>query len=186
MAANPDSDDHLVRRAIAGDGDAFGALYQRHMASIYRYIYYRVGDATEAEDMTETTFLRVWEGLPRFVPDRIAFRSWLYRVAHNLLIDHYRTRKPQVSLELADQVHDPAPPPETALLAQSERRWLAEAICRLNPEHQQLLALRFIAGFTHAESSRIIGRSEPATRVLQHRALKALRAKLIEMDRSHS
>jgi len=80
MVSNHDSDADLVRRAIAGDARAFGTLYEKRMTAIYRHSDYRLGDSAEAEDLTETTFLRVWDGLKRFQPGRVAFRSWLYRV----------------------------------------------------------------------------------------------------------
>ncbi|MEX0787715.1 MAG: sigma-70 family RNA polymerase sigma factor, partial [Anaerolineales bacterium] len=150
------------------------------MTAIYRYSYYRLGDSAEAEDLTETTFLRVWEGLKRFQPGRVAFRSWLYRVAHNLLIDRYRARKPQGSLDDME-IADSAPAPEASLIAKDESRRLAQAIRGLKPEYQQVLTLRFIAGITHAEAALIIGCSQAAARVLQHRALAALRESL---DRS--
>lgn len=177
MAANHDTDDHLVRRAIAGDAEAFGLLYERYLPAIFRYAFVRLGNAAEAEDVTETTFLKVWESRKRFQPDRISFQSWLYRVAHNLLIDRYRTRRPETSLDDIE-IRDPAEAPEGALVAGDENRKLAHAMRRLKPEYQQVLGLRFVAGLSHAETADILHCSPGAARVLQHRALKAMREAL--------
>jgi len=173
---NP-SDSELIRRAIAGETDAFGALYERYMTDIYRYIYFRLGNARVSEDLTGTVFLRVWESLDRFQPDRISFRSWLYRVAHNLLVDRYRTQKPVDRLD-DFTLHDRQPDPEHRLIDDEESRMLAKAISHIKPEYQEVVSLRFISELSHAETARIMGRSEGAVRVLQHRALEALRRSL--------
>jgi RNA polymerase sigma-70 factor (ECF subfamily) len=144
------------------------------MTTIYRYLYYRVGDTQEAEDLTETVFLKVWEHLPRFQPARVPFRAWLYRVASNLLVDHYRTRKPVDGLAESGLI-DPAPGPEQVGEVNERNRQLFAALRRLKPEHQEVLTLRFIADLSHAETARVMKRSEGAVRVLQHRALRALR-----------
>ena len=78
----------LLARAIKGDAEAFGNLYERHMMSIYRYIHYRIGEVQEAEDLTETVFVKVWQAMPNFKMGKASFRTWLYRVAHNLLVDY--------------------------------------------------------------------------------------------------
>ena len=164
----------LLARAIEGDAEAFGDLYQRYLKRIYRYIYYRVGDQAEAEDLTEMVFLKVWEALPRFKPGQVSFKAWLYRIAHNLLVDRYRTRKTIVPLDAQPDLRDRAPLPEDEVLRQEEREWISDAIAKLRPEYQQILALRFIEKMSHSEAAEILERSVPAVRVLQYRALKAL------------
>ena len=179
------SDSELIRQAIAGDTDAFGTLYERYMTAIYRYIYFRLGDARVSEDLTGTTFLRVWESLDRFQPDRISFRSWLYRVAHNLLVDRYRTQKPVGRLD-DFTILDRQPNPEHRLIDDEESRMIAKAISHIKPEYQEVLSLRFISELSHVETARIMGRSEGAVRVLQHRALKALRKSLSQTAKKDS
>jgi len=179
------SDSELIRRAIAGDTDAFGALYERYMTAIYRYIYFRIGDERVSEDLTGTTFLRVWESLDRFQPDRISFRSWLYRVAHNLLVDRYRTQKPVSRLDDFTP-HDRQPDPEHQLIDNEESRLLAKAISHIKPDYQEVVSLRFISQLSHVETARIMGRNEGAVRVLQHRALKALKRSLSQAAKKDS
>ncbi|MGD2253460.1 MAG: RNA polymerase sigma factor [Anaerolineales bacterium] len=168
------SDEEMVARAIKGDVDAFGDLYQRHLPSIYRYLYYRLGEVLEAEDLTENVFLKAWQGLKSFKKGKGSFRTWLYRVAHNTLIDHYRTMKQESPLQPIEELEAPSPRPEEQVIAKERSQGLARAIARLKPEFQEILTLRFINGMSHMEAGQVMGRSSGAVRVLQHRALKAL------------
>jgi RNA polymerase sigma-70 factor (ECF subfamily) len=170
------TDDHLIARAINGDRDAFGDLYERHLSAIYRYVYYRVGEAREAEDVTEMIFLKAWEALERYRPTGAPFRVWLYRIAHNVVVDRYRTRKTADALD--EQHPDRALHPEAHVERDEGRQALLGALARLDPAHQQVLTLRFMCELSHAETALTMGRSEGAVRVLQHRALAALRALL--------
>jgi len=166
----------LVERAIAGDADAFGELYLLHMDAIYRYVYFRVGDANDAEDLTEQVFLKAWEALPRYKQSGNPFTSWLYRIAHNVVVDHHRRRKPVVSMPPPGKGEWRSKEP-TALeqvIEAEETAALAAAIAQLPEDQQQVIILRFIEGLSHAEVARIIGKSEGACRVIQHRALTAL------------
>lgn len=169
-----DRESALLQRAIEGDAKAFGVLYERHMLEIYRYIYYRIGHVQDAEDMTEVVFLKVWESLPSFQPGRASFRTWLYRVAKNSLIDRYRTQK-QVEGLPDYGLQSPAGTPEQSLAQQQDLDDLTPALQKLAPDYQEVLTLRFINELSHAETARIMERSEGAVRVLQHRALKALK-----------
>jgi RNA polymerase sigma-70 factor (ECF subfamily) len=172
----------LVQRAVAGDADAFGELYSLHMDAIYRYIYYRVEDADDADDLTEQVFLNAWEALPGYEQRKYPFTSWLYRIAHNVVVDYHRRHKPTT----------PLPPPETVdwaeeqptslerVIEAEETSALATAIARLSEEQQQVIILRFIQGLKYAEVALIVGKSESACRVIQHRALTALSRLLSE------
>ena len=164
----------LVERAIQGDSDAFGDLYERYLNQIYRHIYYRVGNSGLAEDFTETVFLKVWENLSTFQVDRISFKGWLYRVAHNLLVDYYRTRKKQQSLDEDFDLPDPSQSPEELIITSEQETLVHLALRRLKEEYQNILTLRFINGLSHTEAAKTLGRSTGAVRVLQHRALQAL------------
>src|SRR5262245_5458045 len=95
----------LVEYAVAGDADAFGALYLRHLNAIYRYVYFRVGNAADAEDLTEQVFLKAWEALPSYNQRGHRFTSWLYRNAHNMVIDHHRHQKTMISIPLREKGH---------------------------------------------------------------------------------
>jgi RNA polymerase sigma-70 factor (ECF subfamily) len=172
----PDSADekNLLSRAIEGDPEAFGDLYERYMNQIYRYIYYRVGDQGLAEDFTETVFLKVWENLSSFDITRISFKGWLFRVAQNRLVDYYRTRKTQQSLDEVFDVPDPQLSPEELVIASEHEALVISALRQLKQEYQDVLTLRFINNLSHAETAKTLDRSVGAVRVLQHRALQAL------------
>ncbi len=168
------SDEQLVVRSLRGDVQAFGDLYERYLEAIYRYLYHRVEQASLAEDLTEMVFLKVWEALPQFRPKKAPFRVWLYRVAHNLLVDHYRMQKGEARLEAIAGLTDGSPRPEEQVIAAEDRDRVLAALHRLPADYREVLTLRFIDGLSHAETARAMKRSPGAVRVLQHRALRAL------------
>lgn len=166
-----------LARAIQGDPEAFGDLYEFYLDEIQRYIYYSVGDRHEAEDLTETVFLKAWEALPRFETSRVNLRAWLYRIAHNTVVDHYRTRKPTADA-LAEQMHDGKPSPEHIVQMRDRSDQLVKAIGGLDDRMKQVIICRFVNDLSHAETAEVIGVQEGHVRVLQHRALLLLRTYL--------
>ena len=172
----------LVARVVDGDADAFGELYLLHMDAIYRYIYYRVGDAGDAEDLTEQVFLKAWEALPAYRLRGKPFVSWLYRIAHNAIVDRFRREKRTVPMAMSEHVdwEGNAASSLEQVIATEEASTLAGAIAQLPELQQQVIVLRFVEGLKHAEVARIIGRSRGACRVIQHRALAALNRLLSE------
>ena len=177
MAGNlSDSDDnHLLTLATQGDKRAFGVLYERYLDEIYRYVFYRVGDEHEAEDITANAFIRTWEHLPKMGRTGAGirgFRNWLYRVAKNLIIDFYRTRE---TVPLPDGYHRDEDPVEGAVERNAQAGRLAEAIMQLKPEYQQIIILRFINQLSHKACAEIMTLSDGQSRVLQYRALRKLR-----------
>lgn len=171
-----DDESVLVSRAVEGDSQAYGRLYERHLDAIYRYVYFRVGDTAQAQDMTEEVFVKAWEAIPNYRPGKHPFTSWLYRIAQNSVVDHYRRKERAVGateLDL-DAQPDPAPSLEDKLVEKQNLANLAEAIRRLNDEEQQVIILRFVEGLPHRQVAAIVGKSEAASRVIQHRALAAL------------
>jgi RNA polymerase sigma-70 factor (ECF subfamily) len=164
----------LICRAAKGDADAFGDLYEQYIGIIFGYIYYRVGDMGLAEDLTETVFLKVWESLSSFDEHRISFKGWLFRVAHNLLVDYYRTRKESEILDEDLDLPDPGLLPEEILINAEQQERIFQAMRKLKTEYQEILTLRFINGLSHEEAARVLNRSVGAVRVLQHRALQSL------------
>ena len=173
-------DDVLVSRASSGNRPAFGLLYDRYLNEIYRYIAYQVQDTFEAEDLTETTFLKAFEKLSTMGDkDEIRnFRAWLYRIAHNSVIDHRRVKKPLVSLDAIFGQKGESPEPEAEYEENEERTKLAQAISKLKPDYQQVILCRFINELSHAETAEIMGSNENHVRVLQYRALKKLQTML--------
>jgi len=146
------------------------ALYDRFAPELYRYIYQRLGAKTIAEDLTAEVFVRVL-GLPR-APDE--WRAYLYRIAHNLVVDYFRKHPhilEQVDEFIPDDRNDPV---ERAEIAEEQRR-LRKAIARLTPEQQQVVVLKFVQEMSNAEVARILNKPEGAIKALQHRALTNLR-----------
>ncbi len=172
---SPSADEKLIARAQRGDTAAFGDLYERYLMTIFRYVFYRVGETNEAEDLTETVFLKAWEALDRYRVREVPFRAWLYRIAHNTLIDCYRTTKETVPFDDQLELPDPADRPDELFDLKESRTAVTQALQILPPDYQHVLTLRFISGLSHSETSQVLGRSEEAVRVLQHRALNALR-----------
>lgn len=142
----------LVNLSIKGDANAFGILYSRHMQSIYKYIFFRVGDELEAEDMTEEVFVRVWEALPRYQFEKYPFATWIYRIAHNLVVDGYR-RKPRPDPVPANEIGllpDRESLTEDLLVAGDATAALVQAIQKLSDEERQVIVMRFTQGLTHS------------------------------------
>ncbi len=174
------SEVELIRLAQNGNPDAFGDLYQSHLDAIYRYVYARIGESAEAENLTQATFLKAWRALGDYRPSQAPFRAWLYRIAHNTVVDHCRScRGPDCSLETIE-LPDASPVPEESCLAQERQEMLRNAIGRLKPDYQEVLALRFLSGLDYPETAQALGRNVNAVRVLQFRALAALRTVLAE------
>lgn len=165
-------------RAISGDPEAFGDLYERYNPMIYRYLYARVGNIWLAEDLTEAVFLRVWEKFDSFQIKRTSFKNWLYRIAHTLMVDHYHAEKQSQSLQANRDLPDPDLSLEDLLISKEKQAHVAKAMAALNGDYQHILALRFVNGLSHSEAAAVLGRKVGTIRVLQHRALKALSKQL--------
>jgi len=167
----------LIKEAKIGNAEAFGRLYLMHLDAIYRYVYFRVADARDAEDLTEQVFLKAWQALPGYKQRGKPFTSWLYRIAHNTVVDHHRRRQSAPSLPLSESVEWHTSKDPSALqqiIRAEEMQTLAWAISQLSEEQQQVIILRFIEDLSHAEVADIMDKSEGACRVIQHRALTAL------------
>jgi RNA polymerase sigma-70 factor (ECF subfamily) len=174
MVAAPDNEARLVELAVAGDFNSFAALYTCYLDSIYRYIFYRNGDTEDAEDLTEQVFLKAWEALPNYKPVGSSFINWLYRIAHNIVVDHHRRSKLIQFEGLREDAFMMGQSHETTLdivISKEEAEALAAGIAKLPEEYQQIIILRFIEGFGHAEIAQIVDKSEVACRGIQHRAL---------------
>ncbi len=175
------SDDELLARAVKGDKNAFGMLYERYLTPIYRYCFFRVSSTFEAEDLTELTFLKAWEGLKRFSSNHKeirSFRAWIYRIAHNAVIDHHRTHKVSEPIERQGVAADTKPNLEAAVQARETGSALTHAISSLEPTYQQVIVCRFVNQLSHAETAEVLGLSENNIRIIQFRALKKLAALL--------
>lgn len=174
---------HLIQRAKAYDGEALEELYRRHANDIFRYVYYRVGDQAVAEDIAGDVFVRALEGLASYQDTGRPFEAWLYRIAHARVVDYYRRQgrrrvEPLGEGLAADEETDPHR--LAALRDESRQAWAAAN--HLTEDQQQVISLRFIAGYSTAEVAELLGKTEGAVKALQHRALASLR-RLLEEDR---
>ena len=177
----------LVDRAVAGDPAAFGALYERFLDPIYRYFFYRTGQAAEAEDLTEQVFLRAWQSVGTFRWQGRPFLAWLYRVAHNLHVNHVRTRRLDVPLENSRAHQAIADPHAATQLARTiDADLLMRGIRQLTPEQQEVILLRFAEGLETAQIARVLAKQEGAVRALQMRAMQRLRQVLAFEARGQS
>ena len=169
-----DRQNELVLLAKGGDADAFGHLYEAYLDKIYRYIYFRVTDEQMAEDLISQVFTKAWENLDRYQPSGRPFIAWLYTIAHNTVIDHYRTRKDTVPIENTISLASDAPTPHEQAELHFEAENLRAALQTLTPEQQQVVVLKFIAGMSTDEIAAQLRKSAGAIRALQMRALQAL------------
>ena len=165
----------LLERAQQYDEAALGELYDRYARRIYTYICRRVGDAQLAEDLTGTVFVRVMQAIRSGRFWHTSFQAWLYRIAHNLVVDHYRRQRPVVELGLDERLVAGEDDPASAVAKRLSHWSLHAAISRLTPDQQQVLALRFGEGMTAREAAEVMDKSTGAVEALQHRALVALR-----------
>ncbi len=167
------NEQELIARAKTGDKEALAALYEGYAQAIFRYISYRVESDMTAEDLTADVFVSMVGGLPTYVDSGAPFGAWLYRIAANRVTDHYRATRRTPEPLSDNQASDDTDPFGKALKSQ-ERENLRRALATLPDDQQTLLILRFMQGLPHAEVAAILGKSDAAIRVMQHRALKAL------------
>ena len=177
-AVSHDNSEHeLLRRAMHGDGEAFGDIYALYLEPVYRYVFYRIGDELEAEDLTEIVFLKAWEALPSIRLDGFNFRAWIYRIAHNSVIDRHRTNHPTVPIGEIDDLPQAQyfETPESSYQRVETEQQLKDVIDQLEPNLQNVILFRFILGFSHSETAELMNLTEVYIRVLQHRALKKIK-----------
>ncbi len=168
-------DIQLLKEAQCGNAEAFGELYERYAPTIYRFLYAHLDNPFDAEDLTEEAFFRAWRALPRYQDQGVPFRAFLFRIAHNLMVDFYRSdRRPG---ELDPEQRDESI--GTGLSANLEHQELRHSMTQLRKDYQIVLSARFLSDLSTEETAKVMGRSAGAVRVLQHRALGALR-KLME------
>jgi RNA polymerase sigma-70 factor, ECF subfamily len=170
----------LVDRASKGSGEAFGQLYQMYVDRIYNYIYYKTGHSVDAEDLTEQVFIKAWEAIRRFRFEGKPFAAWLFKVARNVVIDHYRTRKNNSDLSEVISAIAKEGDPEAFAQRRATAQVLMTAIRRLTDEQQQVILLKFVDGMDNTEISATMGKKEGAIRALQYRALLALQRILLD------
>ena len=168
----------LVARSACGDFEAFGELYAMYLDRIYRYVFYQVKDKMTAEDLTEEIFMKAWRAIGSYKGKERTFSSWLYRIAHNHVIDNLRARRqnPSLDMETATRSSDPAREAERNL---AEQEILLLISC-LPPQQKEVIILKFIEGLDNRDIEEITGKSQGAIRAIQMRALATLRQRLTQ------
>lgn len=181
VALDPASVDTELQELLAdakeGNQAAFAKLYRMHVASVYKYLSYRLRDTSTVEDLTAEVFLRALRKIGDFEYRGIDFSAWLLRIARNILLDHVKSSGSRLEVVgIAEgEVHEAtAPGSDLEVLDRLDREELHKALNELRPEHQEVLYLRFLQGLSSQETAEAMGKTEGAIRVLQFRALKHL------------
>lgn len=172
----------LVARAQSGETAVIGELYDRYHLSIFRYLYYRVGDQQAAEDLTSEVFLRMIRSLNGYRSQSVAFEAWLFQIARNLAIDYYRKMNDGNVTPLEEHHISERENPEQRLERRLTSELLTKALARLNEMQRDVIVLRFINGLSISQVAQALHKSEDAIKALQRRGLSALREILSEWE----
>ncbi|SHN45627.1 ECF subfamily RNA polymerase sigma factor, BldN family [Cryptosporangium aurantiacum] len=170
----------LVRQAQAGDASAFARIYDRYFDTVYRYISYRIGSRTVAEDLTSEVWLRALRRIGSVTWQGRDLGAWLVTIARNLIADHYKSARARLEVTTADMLDadDEAPGPEgrpeAEVITRLDNATLLDAVRRLNPEQQECITLRFLQGLSVTETAQIMGKNDGAIKALQYRAVRTL------------
>ncbi len=164
----------LVDQAKAGDPEAFAKLYDAYVERVTRYVYFRVSKNIDAEDVVSQVFLKAWENLDRYKMGSSPFIAWLYTIARNLVIDHYRTRKDTLPLEEAITLPSDMEMPDEEAQTHFDLEAMRDSLQVLSKDQQQVLILKYIAGLPNDSIAKIMNKQEGTIRGLQMRGLQTL------------
>jgi RNA polymerase sigma-70 factor (ECF subfamily) len=170
----------LVARAQAGDAEAFGLIYDRYLETVYRFVYFRVGNRQLAEDLTADTFLRALNHIGGFTWQGRDLGAWLVTIARNRVADHFKSGRYRLEVSAGDVLDTdredgtPEGSPEVAVVDHLTNVTLLGAVKQLNPEQQECIVLRFLQGFSVAETAETMGKTQGAIKALQYRATRSL------------
>lgn len=175
--------DTYVEASKEGDKSAFAQLYDHFFDKIYRYVYFRVS-IDDVEDVVETIFIKAWSNMDRYEKKDVKFSSWLFRVAHNAVIDYRRAQRKFLPIDprIEDESLNAAPKMRTEQSLRSEA--VRNAIRSLKEPYRQLVTLKFLIGLSNSEIAEIMSQREGNIRVMQFRALKKLKQILEEKNLS--
>lgn len=166
----------LIHDARNGDREAFGKLYDTFLDAVYRFVYFRVGARVDAEDITEAVFVSIFEHIGDYKEQGVPFQAWLFRIARNKIIDHYRSHKPRVPLEEAGDVPDGNENVEHRVEITLTNEYILSCVRQLPASYQEIVILKYIEDKTNEEISMLLDKPLAHVRVLQSRALQKLRA----------
>ena len=170
----------LVQQVKRGDKEAFGALYELYIEKIYRYIFFRVHQhVAVAEDLTEVVFVKAWQKIDMYNKTGGSFSSWLYSIARNTVIDHFRSSARQ-NVVLTDDHIDEQKNVEHEVYVKFELERIQEALRFLTDEQQEIITFKFVNELSNKEIAKLLNKKEDAIRAMQYRALQELRKRLKE------
>ena len=172
----------LVERAKAGDRTAFAALYRTYLPVIYKFLFYRVGNKSQTEDMTAEVFLRALRKIGDFTWTGADFGAWLLRIARNLVLDEAKSSRARLEVlndEMPEESAGAAETAESAVLENLTNEEVYKAIKKLRPDQQEIITMRFLQGMNVSDVARVMGKKEGTVRTLQFRGLKALEKLLV-------
>jgi len=172
----------LVEQAKAGDAEAFAKLYDACVERVSRYIYFRVSEESDMEDLVAQVFLKAWENLDRYKMGNSPFIAWLYTIARNLVIDHYRTKKDTLPLEEVLTIPSDAEMPDEQAQTRFDLEAMRDALQVLSKDQQQVLILKYIAGLPNESIAKVMNKQEGTIRGLQMRGLQTLAKYMREKD----
>jgi len=173
----------LIKRAKECDSSAFARLYEYYYQDIYNYIYFRIPDASLAEDLTSEVFIKVLESIDSFTFRGFPFSSWLYRIARNMMVDYFRSHQEPVDLPLEEGVLPAERDTSDVFDRELTQQRLAQALSNLTEDQQQVVILRFVDGLSNTDMAQVLGKSEGAIKSLQYRALSSL-SRFLEIDQT--
>ncbi len=177
MSENVISAEELKDLAVQwrlGDKEAFSKIYDTYVDKLYKFIYFKV-DSFEAEDLTELTFMKAWEKRKKYDPSKSSFSSWLYTIARNTVIDHYRVSKPTEELDITMADEKKISNPKFQVEESLNAAMLRESVNKLPKNYRDIVLLRFIDDLSYSEIADIMGKSEGSIRIMQFRAIRQLR-----------
>ena len=171
-------EESLVRRAQQRDQEAFAQLYEGYFDKIYRYAVLRIGNETEAEDVTQQVFLNALQSISSFRWKGVPFSAWLFRIAHNQVVDYLRKKTRQATESLDESLVISKSDPQLVVEQRLDTEQLILATKRLTKAQQEVIALRFVSELSTAQVAKVMGKSQGAIKALQHSAIVALRKAL--------
>ncbi len=176
----------FIEEAQQGDTSAFGRLYDHYLPKIYRFIFLKVSNRSEAEDLSHEVFLSAWQNIGSYAPMGYSFSSWIYQIARNRVIDFYRTKKQHLNIDDLEDYFFKVPAQQaTELITKTALEEVRRLITELSPDQQDVLIMRFVEDMEHKEIAAALDKSEGAVRILQHRAIQQLK-KLINKKHGSS
>jgi RNA polymerase sigma-70 factor, ECF subfamily len=172
----------LINRAKQGETASIGQLYEEYQLHVYRYLFYLVGDVHTAEDLTSEVFIRMIRSLPNYRYKGISFQAWLFQIAHNLAVDHFRKNGRRVQVDLEENLHVNGPDLDSTVELNLTSKMLRQALEKLNNAQREVIILRFVAGMPIAQVAQTLRKSEDTVKGLQRRGLATLRKILDEWE----